>query len=631
MRPTSRHSLPTRVGVGAASRAAAASLAALLAACSADQWAHDADLEVGELIRDKEEHLFGKASGFTVEQAQDVLRAQLLAELALHEKERSEQMLREVVPPAVPPPVDDGGEESVGGSKEALALVQQRLSARLTDVEKRHATELTPFLVTDPSLLPRHVISLQDALEIAAGNNRDYYDAKRDVYVSALNLTLERYLFQARFGVTSSYDWTSSEVAGSRQRDGQLTTSFSMTQQLATGGLLVFDFTHDLLRRFTGISFTNGKQHVHSSLLDLSFSQPLLRGAGKTVVQEPLVQSERAAVYALRDFEFFRQQLAVQVASEYYRVLQSVDQIDNARRSYLQFIDSREQSQALADRGRRSQIQLDQAAQSELNARDSWINAQRQYQDALDDFKITLGLPMEADLSLDPAELEKLRAAGLPALTFSETRAQAVALTQRLDHVNVVERNEDAIRQVGVAADDLRTALDLNAGLAIPTEGNTVFDTQAGDATWTAGATIDLPVDKLAERNAYRRALLDRDQRARALSLSEDQVKQDVRIALRRLAQVRESHRIALESVEVAHRRVQSTALTLRFGRIEIRDALDATDALNQAQNDLTQALVDYEVARLQLWRGMGLLRLEGGIVLPDLPPVEAAGAVEGP
>ena len=629
MRPNSSHSLPTRVGVGAASCAVAASLAAaLLAGCSADQWARDADREVGELIREKEERLFGQASGFTVEQAQDVRRAQLLAELALHEKERREQMLREVVPPPPPPPVDSGADEEVGGSKEALAAVQQRLAARLTDVEKRHAAELTEFAVTDPSLLPRRVITLNEALEIAAGNNRDYYDAKQSVYLAALNLTFERYLFEARFGVTSSYDWTSSEVAGNRQREGQLTTSFSVTQQLATGGLLVFDFTHDLLRRFTGISFTNGKQHTHSSLLDLSFSQPLLRGAGKTVVQEPLVQSERAAVYALRDFEFFRQQLAVQVASEYYRVLQSADQIDNARNSYLQFIDSREQSEALANRGRRSQIQLDQATQSELSARDSWINAQRSYQDALDDFKITLGLPMEVDLALDPAELEKLRTAGLPALTFSESRAQAVALEQRLDHVNVVERNEDAIRFVGVAADDLRTALDLSAGIAIPTEENTVFDTQGGDATWRAGATIDLPVDKLAERNAYRRALLDRDQQARSLSLSEDNVKQDVRVAMRRLAQVRESHRIALEAVPVAHRRVQSTALTLRMGRIEIRDALDATDALNNAQNDLTQALVDYEVARLQLWRGMGLLRLQGGIVLPELPPIED---VEGP
>jgi outer membrane protein TolC len=74
---------------------------------------------------------------------------------------------------------------------------------------------------------------------------------------------------------------------------------------------------------------------------------------------------------------------------------------------------------------------------------------------------------------------------------------------------------------------------------------------------------------------------------------------------------------------------VQSTALTLRMGRIEIRDALDATDALLGARNALTDALVDYRIARYELARDMGLLRLDpsgpDGIRVLD-PPAEIRG-----
>ncbi len=597
-------------------------------ACSADHYRRDADNEVADLIDQKEERLFGKATGFTIETARDALRAQLLAELEGLRAARQAELLRELLPPAGevsigPAKVEQ--EERSAASREGALAVQAKLEARLADVERRHAAELAPFAATAPSLLPCKTLTLADALEIASDNSRDYQQQKEQVYLTALDLTFQRYLFSARFGVSSSYDWSSSP-GSPRQRDGTLRSTFSLTRTLASGGLIVFDFTNSLLSRFTGIEFSNGKNHSTSSLVDLSFTQPLLQGFGKEVVQEPLVQAERGAVYQLRAFERFRQEFGVTVARDYYSLLQQLDQIANNRRSYLQFIDSREQSEALALRGRRSQIQLDQATQSELNARNSWIVSQRNYADALDRFKVTLGLPMEAHLAPDPAELEALRGRGLPEARMAEGRAIEVALDGRLDHLNEIERLEDRDRQVRVSADDLRAALDLDGSVSIPTASDEVLAFRGGEATWRAGATLDLPVDKLSERNAYRRALISRESQARAASLSEDRVKEDVRDALRRLAQLRETYRIAIESVDVAERRVQSTALTLRMGRIQIRDALDATDALNRAKNSLTSALVDHEIARLEFARDTGLLRLvQSGIEILE-PSAETRG-----
>ena len=47
------------------------------------------------------------------------------------------------------------------------------------------------------------------------------------------------------------------------------------------------------------------------------------------------------------------------------------------------------------------------------------------------------------------------------------------------------------------------------------------------------------------------------------------------------------------------------------MGRIEVRDALDATDDLTRARNSLTAALINYRIGLLELYLDMGLLRVD--------------------
>ena len=89
---------------------------------------------------------------------------------------------------------------------------------------------------------------------------------------------------------------------------------------------------------------------------------------------------------------------------------------------------------------------------------------------------------------------------------------------------------------------------------------------------------------------------------------SEDQVKLDIRNALRTLRQARESYKIQSQSLITAQRRVDSTQLFLQLGRAEIRDLLEAQEDLIDAQNALTAALVDYRIAELELQRDAGVL-----------------------
>ena len=88
----------------------------------------------------------------------------------------------------------------------------------------------------------------------------------------------------------------------------------------------------------------------------------------------------------------------------------------------------------------------------------------------------------------------------------------------------------------------------------------------------------------------------------------EDEIKQQIRQDLRQMLQTRETYVIQNQAVVLAERRVASTELFLQANRAEIRDVLEAEEALLSAQNALTAALVNYRVAELQLQRDMGVL-----------------------
>jgi outer membrane protein TolC len=83
----------------------------------------------------------------------------------------------------------------------------------------------------------------------------------------------------------------------------------------------------------------------------------------------------------------------------------------------------------------------------------------------------------------------------------------------------------------------------------------------------------------------------------------------------------RESRRIQAKALSVAETRVKSTTLFFEAGRIQIRDLLEAQEALVTAKNALTSAIVDYRVAELEFQRDAGLLRVdEGGLWVEYAP-----------
>ena len=255
------------------------------------------------------------------------------------------------------------------------------------------------------------------------------------------------------------------------------------------------------------------------------------------------------------------------------------------------------------------EFQVDQAKQDELNARNRYINSVQGYQAQIDGFKKTLSLPLGLKLDLDDQALEELVQLGLIAIDVGEEDAYRIAVERRLDLLNEVDRFEDSQRKIRVAADRLRAQLNLVGNASLQSRGLADYaNFRLDDIQASVGIQLDLPIDRWSERNDYRASLVQFERQARALGAALDDVRNDVRGGLRTVYQARQTYEIQQSAVKLAQARVDSSKLLLQAGRAQIRDLLEAQNALLSAQNAVTGSLVDYHVSRLRFLVDVGSL-----------------------
>lgn len=603
-----------------------------LVACTAGDYRREADTVAYDIIKEKQTEAFGRTEPFTIERPADTLRRRLMIDQDLPLTGPGALGVRELEP--IPHwPNDD------------------------------YLTRPDPVVDPTADLANSEVVPLSmiDALRVAAHNSREYQDQKENVYRAALSLDLERHFFENTFTgrVTGRYIEDLNDGPDTRGFEGS--GDFSATRRLQNGMVLSGAIGLDIVKLLTADQGSSS-----AVFTDFSIEVPLMRGSGRYIVAEPLIQAERDALYAIYDFEQFKRNFAVSVASSYLSVLQSLDSVDNAEQNYRRRIILHRQSQANARAGRVPGFEVSRTAQDVLSGRESWISSLQSYQRQLDNFKFQLGLPTDAKIELARQELERLAARASEALEqmaplaqqlesedqlvgadapvelqlprpeeagpleLPEATAVQLAFEHRLD-LRVTEGNVyDAQRRVVVAADGLRAELTLLGNAAAGERrslGSAGADNALGprfdEGNYDVLLTLDLPLERTRERNAYRNSLIELEGAVRDLQAKEDEIKLDVRDNLRNLLESRESVRIQSQAVDVAESRVRQTEMLYSAGDVEVREVQDAQNDLVLAQDALTNALVSYRIAELELQRDMDLLEVNEEGIWKEFNPEE--------
>ena len=482
-------------------------------------------------------------------------------------------------------------------------------------------TEVFDFLDTEAeSEINARILSLTDALDLAFHYNKNFQLQKERLYLEALSLTLDRYdytpIFSAR--ADGSYYWDqenefvqdaqtllnvpTGDIVTTESVDAGGTLSGSLL--LRGGGRLALGLTTNFLRFLTGdISET-----ANTALIG-SFTQPILRGAGSEVAAEALMQAERNLLYQLRDFTRFRKSLAVQVASQYYSVLRNRDAARNNFLGLGAVEQSLERERAFQVEGLRTLGQVGRLEESALQRDLSLTRSITRYKNSLDNLKIVLGLNVDDLIMLSDAEMELVSARGLKNPDLDLQQALDLALDTRLDLYTEMDQIQDSARRINLAGDAFKPQLDLILSASVPDKGsNRIGEIDFRRTDFRAGLDLILPVSNKAQRNSYRRALINYEASVRSYESAVDTIKLQILDAWRSREQAEKNYVINLASVNINLRRVDEAELRAELGLGNVQDTVDAQNDLTNAKTALTSAIVDHNIANLELWRDIGLI-----------------------
>lgn len=483
------------------------------------------------------------------------------------------------------------------------------------------------------------VLTLAEALAYAFEHARDYQTAKEDLYLAALALTLERHLWTPRFvgNIQSQYANFGEIMHFDDAMDAIATVG--VEQRLPYGGEITAQVISTLMR-----DLTNHVTTAETGDVLLQANIPLLRGAGP-VAYETRYQAERQLIYAVRTFERFRRFLAVDIATDYFDLQQLRQRIVNASESIEGFDQLTRRARAFWKAGRVIILDVQRAEQDQLAAINERVDAIERYQTALDVFKVRIGMPTTANITVElPRGLVATRPAGEP-LTQHVAESQAlvdalamppvtqeqaikIALKHRLDLLNQLDEIGDARRGVNIARNSLLPALDAFASVNFYTQADKlgIFEYEQDRATFRTGLNLELPLDRKAERNALRESMILKRRAERAYEEARDLVVQQVRRAMRRVAQQSELLEIQAANRRLAMQRLRAAKFRYEKSLVASLEVVDAQNALLAAQNRLAEAQASYKVAILEFWRDTDTLRV-GDDGRWDFGTVDAAAA----
>ena len=267
-------------------------------------------------------------------------------------------------------------------------------------------------------------LDVDSALKLAYMHSPSHQSQLETLYLSALDVTAERFRFDTQFfGGLGAY-YAQDRPAGSESLTVGGDPRLEARKKFAGAGDLLVGFANSFV-----VNFVDGSANFASSLATFSFVQPLLRGGGRDVALEQLTFVERNLLANLRAYQQYRQGFYTDVAigelgvagtsrsgysttissfsgqgdvGGYIGLLQQLQQIRNTEDSLSLQERTLLQLEAHLEGGVIDLVQVDQFRQSIETERSFLLQNQNSFDLSLDYYKTyTLGLPPDLPVKLD--------------------------------------------------------------------------------------------------------------------------------------------------------------------------------------------------------------------------------------
>lgn len=141
-------------------------------------------------------------------------------------------------------------------------------------------TVLPAELINDRLQTNSRVLSVEETLGLAIQNSRQYQTEKERLYLTALTLTGQRFMFTPQFFASSSGKYSRTSQG---EEYGSVNNRAGVSYLLRTGGTLSANLVNDLLRYYTGDPWFPASQSIwrNRCCADLAATTPPSRASGR--------------------------------------------------------------------------------------------------------------------------------------------------------------------------------------------------------------------------------------------------------------------------------------------------------------------------------------------------------------
>jgi outer membrane protein TolC len=441
-----------------------------------------------------------------------------------------------------------------------------------------------PASAAEPRLL-----TLSDAVRLALEQNDRLVNLRDSVEQAELSVRLARSTFRPRVvpNVLGSFGQT--DVSNQTYR-------VDVSQRFTTG---------TELRASVGTtSDRNQLGSFYSTDTTVGISQPLLRGFGRSVARRGLNSAEARLADIGRERLLAEQQVCLDVASAYYRIVTQRLMVGVAEKTVGRSRALLEASQAKLEVGKVSQLDVFRARQLVAQAEGQWLDAQGAVEDAMDQLRFLMGRGPDFAYTVGDhiPPVAETEAVSLEA-------ALATALERRLELLSVRQALTEAQRTVAYSRNQLLPQLDLNLALTrrdvAPSFSSSFKFDKFDFATFFA---VSMPVDRTPQTVEYHNALIERDRRRREIETLKMRIVESVRRAVRQQQRLDRTLEVAEAAVEFAEKEAEVASLRYQRGLSNNLDVVNAEEALLLARGRRFALLAEIAVARLSLRIAMGTL-----------------------
>ncbi len=402
------------------------------------------------------------------------------------------------------------------------------------------------------------------------------------------------------------------------------TVQLSYTQTFITGTNISAGLSSN--RTSTNSEFYFLNPYV-SSTVNLQFTQPLLRNAGRFANTAPLIIARRALQQSRASFEAQVNDAILQVVTEYWAVVQARGSFEVERKSLALAESSYQHDKRALELGALPPLDI-YRSQSEVAARRlQAIQSEYALKQAQEALRFTIGVDQDPTLAaLDLDLVEKPEPEGeIEDVDPVEVLNKALSARPEIAAANDALANDET--SLRLAHNALKPDLSLTGFYQSNGVGGNQYDLNTGQLVSPGGLgtsfsqmfgfgfpgyggalTLNLPIRNRGAKANLGTALVARRHDLYTAQLTREQIVQQVKDSVHLLEEAKLALAAGKTSLELAQKSLAADQRKYELGAETNFFVLDSQTKLAQSELDLLQTQINYQIARATVDRATGSL-----------------------